>query len=117
VTAPRASPAVVVRALRARARALGVTRVARLTGLDRAGVEVACAVRPLGHVLQVCNGKGATFEQAAASALSEAAELAAAERPDPLRLRYASVAELRGRVGFVPPEGCGSAGEVVAPEL
>jgi len=118
VTAPRASPAVVVRALRARARALGVTRVARLTGLDRAGVEVACAVRPLGHVLQVCNGKGATFEQAAASALSEAAELAAAERPDPLRLRYASVAELRGRrVGFVPPEGCGSAGELVAPEL
>ena len=62
-------------------RALGVTRVARVTGLDRSGVEVACAVRPLGHVLQVCNGKGETWEQARASALSEAAELWAAERP------------------------------------
>lgn len=111
------SPTAVVRALRGRARALGVTRVARLTGLDVAGVEVACAVRPLGHVLQTCNGKGSTFEQAAKSALSEAAELAAAENPDPLRLRYASVAELRGRARFVPPEACGSAGELVAPAL
>lgn len=62
-------------------RAIGVTRVARVTGLDRSGVEVACAVRPLGYVLQVCNGKGETWEEAQASALSEAAELWAAERP------------------------------------
>ncbi|HVE85715.1 MAG TPA: YcaO-like family protein [Myxococcales bacterium] len=116
MTAP-ASPVEVVRALRARARALGVTRLGRVTGLDRAGVEVACAIRPLGHVLQLCNGKGATFAQAAASALSEAAELEAAEHPDPLRLRYASVAELRGRADHVPPDRCGSAGELVAPEL
>ena len=54
-------------------RALGVTRVARVTGLDRAGVEVACAVRPGGHVLQVTNGKGESWEAARASALSEAA--------------------------------------------
>jgi ribosomal protein S12 methylthiotransferase accessory factor len=66
-------------------RALGVTRVARVTGLDRAGVEVACAVRPGGHVLQVSNGKGESWEVARASALSEAAELWAAERvPSPL---------------------------------
>jgi ribosomal protein S12 methylthiotransferase accessory factor len=108
------APAAVVRGLRGRARALGVTRVARLTGLDRSGVEVACAVRPLGHVLQVCNGKGATFEQAALSALSEAAELDAAEHPDPLRLRYASVLDLKGRARFVPPDRCG---DLVAPEL
>jgi ribosomal protein S12 methylthiotransferase accessory factor len=62
-------------------RAIGVTRVARVTGLDRSGVEVACAVRPLGYVLQVCNGKGASWEEARASAVSEAAELWAAERP------------------------------------
>ncbi|HET9751640.1 MAG TPA: fatty acid-binding protein, partial [Myxococcales bacterium] len=61
-------------------RAIGVTRVARVTGLDRCGVEVACAIRPLGHVLQVCNGKGETWEEARATALSEAAELWAAER-------------------------------------
>jgi len=107
----------VVRGLRARARALGVTRVARLTGLDVSGVEVACAVRPLGHVLQVCNGKGSTFERAAQGALSEAAELAAAERPDPLGLRYASVEELRGRARFVAPEVFGPAGALVAPSL
>src|SRR5512134_12094 len=55
--------------------ALGVTRVARVTGLDRTGVEVACAVRPGGHVLQVSNGKGATFEEATDGALLEACEL------------------------------------------
>jgi ribosomal protein S12 methylthiotransferase accessory factor len=60
---------------------MGVTRVARLTGLDRTGVEVASAVRPLGHVLQVTNGKGLRFEDAARGALMEAAELHAAERP------------------------------------
>jgi ribosomal protein S12 methylthiotransferase accessory factor len=67
--------------LRALALAIGVTRVARLTGLDRTGVEVASAIRPLGHVLQVTNGKGVRFEDAARGALLEAAELFAAERP------------------------------------
>jgi ribosomal protein S12 methylthiotransferase accessory factor len=62
-------------------RAIGVTRVARVTGLDRSGIEVACAMRPLGYVLQVANGKGLSWEEARASALSEAAELWAAERP------------------------------------
>ena len=66
---------------RALADALGVTRIARLTGLDRTGVEVASAVRPAGHVLQVTNGKGASFAEAAGGALCEAAELWAAERP------------------------------------
>ena len=59
--------------------ALGVTRVARLTALDRCGVEVATAVRPAGHVLQVTQGKGLSYAGAVASALGEAAELAAAE--------------------------------------
>jgi ribosomal protein S12 methylthiotransferase accessory factor len=67
--------------LHALARAMGVTRVARLTGLDRTGVEVASAIRPLGHVLQVTNGKGGRFEDAARGALLEAAELFASERP------------------------------------
>lgn len=58
---------------------LGVSRVARLTTLDRAGVEVASAIRPRGHVLQVTQGKGRTWDAAVASALGEAAELWAAE--------------------------------------
>jgi len=73
-------------------RAIGVTRVARVTGLDRSGIEVACAVRPLGYVLQVANGKGESWDEAQASALSEAAELWAAERPRDLV--YGSAREL-----------------------
>jgi YcaO-like protein with predicted kinase domain len=73
-------------------RAIGVTRVARVTGLDRSGIEVACAVRPLGYVLQVANGKGESWDEARASALSEAAELWAAERPRDLV--YGSAREL-----------------------
>jgi ribosomal protein S12 methylthiotransferase accessory factor len=65
------------------AAAIGVTRVARLTGLDRTGVEVASAVRPAGHVLQVTNGKGATFAEAARGAVMEAVELWAAEHAAP----------------------------------
>ncbi len=63
------------------ARAISVTRIARVTGLDRSGVEVAAAIRPGGHVLQVSNGKGDTFAEAARGAVAEAAELWAAERP------------------------------------
>lgn len=79
-------------ALDAFARAHGVTRLARLTGLDRTGVEVVGAVRPFGHVLQVCQGKGWTLEAARRSALGEALELEAAEAPDPERLRFGPAA-------------------------
>jgi ribosomal protein S12 methylthiotransferase accessory factor len=68
--------------------ALGVSRVARVTGLDRTGVEVACAIRPGGHVLQVANGKGLSFAAAERSALAEAAELWASERVDAAGLRW-----------------------------
>lgn len=100
--------------------ALGVTRIARLTGLDRTGVEVACAIRPGGHVLQVCNGKGETFEAARRGALSEAAELWAAERVEPASLRWGSLREMRGSFGVERVWGAadlGSAGELVAPRL
>jgi len=78
---------------------MGVTRVARVTGLDRTGVEVACAVRPGGHVLQVCNGKGLTYSEALWGALLETAELWAAETVVPGRLVWGSRAELDGRPG------------------
>ncbi len=79
------------------AAAVGVTRVARLTGLDRTGVEVAAAIRPGGHVLQVTNGKGERFEEAAAGAVLEAVELWAAERPS--SLVSGTPAEMRVRFG------------------
>ena len=77
----------------------GVTRIGRITGLDRVGVEVACAVRPRGHVLQTANGKGWSFRVAARAALSEAAELEASERVDPTVLRWASIEQMRRRFG------------------
>jgi len=91
--------------------AFGVTRIARVTGLDRTGVEVACAVRPGGHVLQVSNGKGRTFAHAARAALSEAAELAACEQvPLPL-LRFGTPAGMASAglrvLGLPAPEGTG----------
>ncbi|MCY1045121.1 YcaO-like family protein [Corallococcus sp. bb12-1] len=100
------------------ATALGVTRVARVTGLDRTGVEVACAVRPGGHVLQVCNGKGLTFEDAARGALLETAELWAAETVRPERLRWGTRAELeRAGAPVWGVESLGSAGQVAVPRL
>lgn len=59
--------------------ALGITRVADVTGLDRVGLPVALAVRPLGRALAVNQGKGATLAAAKLSAILEAAEQAAAE--------------------------------------
>ncbi len=77
---------------------LRISRLARVTEMDRAGVEVAAAVRPAGHVLQVTQGKGTTFEQAAWSAVGEAAELHAAEQPKSSMLRFCEAAELDGAV-------------------
>ncbi len=100
------------------AEALGVTRVARVTGLDRTGVEVACAVRPGGHVLQVCNGKGVSFEEAALGALFETAELWAAEHVLLERLVWGSRAEVAGRGETAwSAEALGSAGRMVDPRL
>ena len=100
------------------AEAMGVTRVARVTGLDRTGVEVACAVRPGGHVLPVCEGQGMTFEHAALGALFETAELWAAEHVPPARLVWGARAELDARnVGAWSAEALGSAGRMVEPRL
>ncbi|MEY4095677.1 MAG: hypothetical protein RLZZ53_2876 [Acidobacteriota bacterium] len=61
--------------------AIGVTRLADVTGLDRLGIPVYCAVRPLGLILQLTNGKGARAVDAQASALMEALEHHHAEHP------------------------------------
>lgn len=99
---------------------IGVSRLGRITGLDRARVEVACAVRPRGHILQVSNGKGRTFEAARRGALMEAAELAFAERVPLPEVVFGTARELRARLGvhaIWTPDAVGSAGALVAPEL
>jgi len=58
----------------------GITRVADVTGLDRIGIPVWCAIRPNSWSLAVSQGKGLTPEQAQVSAIMEAVELWHAER-------------------------------------
>ncbi len=95
-----------------------MTRVARVTGLNRSGVEVAVAVRPLGHVLQVSNGKGTTFAEAARGAVLEAAELAAAEAPGRAALRWGSPRELESTGARVlRPAELGAAGPLAGARM
>lgn len=59
---------------------LGITRIGDITGLDRVGIPVMQATRPLSLSNSVAQGKGVTPEAAAVSAILEAAECFFAER-------------------------------------
>ncbi|MHB1109985.1 MAG: YcaO-like family protein [Devosia sp.] len=74
-------PAATVRAMRPFLHDLGVTRVARQTGLDRIGIPSFAAIRPNAATLAVNQGKGADDDAAEASAIMEAAEYCVAENP------------------------------------
>ena len=56
-----------------------ITRCADVTGLDRLGIPVYCAIRPQGKTMQVTNGKGLRHIDAKVSALMEAIEIFHAE--------------------------------------
>lgn len=75
---------------------LGITRCADVTGLDRLGIPVHCAIRPSARLLQIANGKGLRHSHAKASALMESIEHLHAELP-PAGLRRAAIAELRAQ--------------------
>ncbi len=80
--------------------ALGITRVANVTGLDTIGIPVVMVCRPNSRSLAVSQGKGVTLEAATASGLMESLELFHAERVSaPLRLE--SYQQLRHRVPVV----------------
>ncbi|MGE0117884.1 MAG: YcaO-like family protein [Dongiaceae bacterium] len=84
--------------------ALGITRVANVTGLDRIGVPVVMVCRPNARSVAVSQGKGLTLESAKASGLMEAAEGFHAERiRRPLRL--GSLRELDGALPLADLEG------------
>jgi len=76
------APAQTLAALRPRLPEFGVTRLARLTGLDEVGIPVWAAIRPNAATLAVSQGKGVDDDAAAASAMMEAIEVATAERRD-----------------------------------
>ncbi|MGJ3558796.1 hypothetical protein ACR6C2_07400 [Streptomyces sp. INA 01156] len=64
--------------------AFGITRVARLTGLDCIGLPVWTAIRPASRTLSTSQGKGATDLLARLSAVLEAIELWHVEQPLPI---------------------------------
>ena len=72
----------------------GITRLARLTGLDNLGVPVWSAIRPNARTLAQSQGKGVDDASAMASAVMEAVEVRTAERDD-LPARRASKAQLQ----------------------
>jgi YcaO-like protein with predicted kinase domain len=74
----------------------GITRVADLTGLDRIGLPVAAAIRPLSRSVVVAAGKGVSLAAAKVSAVMEAIECAHAETIE-LPLTFASRNEIVAR--------------------
>jgi ribosomal protein S12 methylthiotransferase accessory factor len=76
------APTETLAAMRPRLAGFGITRLARLTGLDEVGIPVWAAVRPNALTLAVSQGKGVDDAAAAASAMMEAIEVATAERRD-----------------------------------
>lgn len=84
--------------------AIGVTKVADVTGLDRVGIPNFISVRPhdLGPGISYYNGKGTTRADAHAGALMEAVERHAAEQFDG-QVISASYSNLRDRHSCVDP--------------
>lgn len=81
------SPAETLAWLMPKARAVGVTRVANVTGLDVIGVPTWVAVRPNSRGLSTSQGKGLTDDAARASAVMESVEGWHAETIDcPVRI-------------------------------
>jgi len=97
-----ATPAETLDRVRPLMAAMGITRVADVTGLDRLGISTWCAVRPAARLIEIANGKGLSPISAEVSAIMEAIEDWHAEFPQG-EFRNASAAELRREgQGFVP---------------
>ncbi|MCG7587287.1 YcaO-like family protein [Photobacterium sp. OFAV2-7] len=73
--------------------AMGITRLANVTGLDEIGIPVVTACRPNAKAVAVSQGKGISLEAAKASAAMEAIETYHAEHID-LSVKYISYQEL-----------------------
>lgn len=83
--------------------AMGLTRVADVTGLDVIGVPVCVAVRPNAKSLAVSQGKGMTLMLAKVSAAMESIELYHAEHIDLDQTLTGSFAELSSSVAICNP--------------
>lgn len=96
------TPAETLRRFRPLMRALGITRLANITGLDNIAIPVVAAIRPNGAASTTALGKGLDLDAARVSALMEAIETWHAEHVDcPLRMR--SFATMRERAACIDP--------------
>ena len=86
--------------------ALGITRLANVTGLDRIGIPVWLCIRPNARCLSVSQGKGLSDELAQASAVMESIELHHAEHVAPPDL-VATYRAARRRHAALDPAGLG----------
>lgn len=94
------SPEETLRRVRPLLPAMGITRVANITGLDRLGVPVVSVCRPNARSLAVSQGKGLDLTAAKVSGVMEAVESYHAEHIT-LPLRRASYDELRAHLPVV----------------
>lgn len=88
------APAETVARIARLAPALGITRVANVTGLDTVGLPVVMVCRPNSRSLSVAQGKGLSLEAAKASGLMESVESYHGERIT-LPVKLATYNELR----------------------
>ncbi|QSQ23954.1 YcaO-like family protein [Pyxidicoccus parkwayensis] len=84
--------------------ALGITRIANVTGLDTIGIPVVMVARPNARSLAVSQGKGLTLDAAKASGLMESVEGYHAEHIS-LPLKLGTYNELRFREAVVDVAG------------
>ena len=104
-------PAELIAQLRPHFSALGITRVANVTGMDHVGIPTVMVVRPNARSLSVSQGKGCSLDAAKASGIMESLELWHAERIEaPLRLtserelgQSVPVVDVRGLPAYVRP--------------
>jgi len=88
------------RAIRA-GQAVGISRLADVTRLDRIGIPTWQAVRPAARTLTVSQGKGMSDQLAMVSAMMESIELWHAENPQ-LNIFTATLDELGPTLGYDP---------------
>lgn len=82
--------------------AMGITRIANVTGLDYLGIPVVMVTRPNSRTLAVSQGKGINLDHAKASGIMETVETFHGERINhPLKLQ--SYEEMRRRNAVVDP--------------
>jgi YcaO-like protein with predicted kinase domain len=80
------APTVTLARVKPHLAAMGITRIANLTGLDRLGIPVVGVFRPNSKSIAVAQGKGLQLDAAKASGVMEAVETFHAETVAPTRV-------------------------------